>query len=295
MTMRPPVFEISRPAELTSPLIFSSPHSGSYYPPEFLEASRLTPLALRSSEDCYVDRLFSAAPSFGAFLIKANYPRAFLDLNREAYELDPAMFKGGLPPYANSSSPRVAAGLGTIPRLVAEAAPIYKNQLAIEEGLERINSFYFPFHLALQELISKVKAQFGYCLLIDCHSMPKLLTKGSSTTGGFLSSKRQSVDFVVGDNFGTACDGSLSTFVSQFFRDHGYSVTHNQPYAGGYITRRYGRPRQLTHAIQLEIGRNLYMNSRTLEPNDGFQLLQRLLTDFVRAITSFEFLHQAAE
>lgn len=295
MTMLPPVYEIERPAALTAPVIFSSPHSGAFYPTEFLEASRLSPLELRRSEDCYVDELFSAASTCGATLIKANYPRAFLDLNREAYELDLSMFNGHLPDFINCSSSRVLAGLGTIPKLVSEATPIYKTTIAAEEGMQRIRDYYFPYHLALKDLINDVRSRFGFCVLIDCHSMPPLFSKGGFLPERLIRKKGKRIDFVLGDNFGKSCDHSFMAMIHQFLNDKGYSVARNQPYAGGYITQHYGRPRQCVHAIQLEIGRDLYMDCRSLEPHQGFTTLKTDLSELIALITSQEFMQQAAE
>ncbi len=295
MTMPPPVYDIERPAALTAPVIFSSPHSGAFYPADFLEASRLSPLELRRSEDCYVDALFAAASKSGATLIKANYPRAFLDLNREAYELDLSMFKGHLPDFVNCSSSRVLAGLGTIPKLVSEATPIYKTTLSAEEGMQRIKDFYFPYHLALKELIHDVRSRFGFCVLVDCHSMPPLFSKGGFLPDRLIRKKGKRIDFVLGDNFGKSCDHSFMTTIHQFLNDKGYSVARNQPYAGGHITQHYGRPRQAVHAIQLEIGRDLYMDCRSLEPHQGFATLKTDLSELITLITSQEFMQQAAE
>ena len=293
MTKPPPVYEIERPAELTAPVIFSSPHSGAFYPRHFLEASRLSALELRSSEDCYVDRLFSTASKWGALLIKANYPRAFLDLNREAYELDQSMFKGALPDVANTNSPRVLSGLGTIPKLVSEATPIYKTTLAVEEGLERIQDYYFPYHDALRALIDEVKSHFGFCIVIDCHSMPPLFSKGGFLPEKLTRKKGRKIDFVLGDNFGASCDHSLTASIHQFLNDKGHSVARNQPYAGGFITKRYGRPRQAVQVLQLEIGRDLYMDCQTLKPHEGFVGLKAELTELIGMITSSKKMQQA--
>ena len=192
----PTPHEIIMPQRQTLPLVFASPHSGSDYPAEFLAASCLDPMSLRRSEDSFVHEIFSGAPEMGAPLLHALFPRAFVDPNREPYELDPAVFRDRLPPYANTSSPRVAAGLGTIARVVANGANIYRRKLSLEEGLERIRAYYWPYHEALRSLIESTKEQFGYCILIDCHSMPSNTRPPRGRDG-------QRTAFVLGDCYGT--------------------------------------------------------------------------------------------
>ena len=169
---RTQVFEILAPPVQTLPLVLASPHSGTSYPPDFLASSRLDAFSLRKSEDSFVDEIFMAAPRLGAPLIRALFPRAFLDANREAFELDPDMFADALPAYVNTRSPRVAAGLGTIAKVVANGEEIYRGKLRFAEALGRVNRFYHPYHAALKRLIDQTRQRFGYCLLLDCHSMP---------------------------------------------------------------------------------------------------------------------------
>src|SRR5271165_7006921 len=165
-------FETIEPARLASPLVFSSPHSGSSYPPRFLAASRLDPLTLRRSEDAFVDELFLPCVALGAPLLRAKFPRAYLDVNREPYELDPKVFEGSLPEYANTRSLRVAVGLGTVPRVVGDAQPIYRQPISVSEGLGRIEALYRPYHERLRALVERAHRRFGLAVLIDCHSMP---------------------------------------------------------------------------------------------------------------------------
>ncbi len=262
-----PPFEVRRPAEYAAPFVFCSPHSGRIYPRHFIAQSRLDPLTLRRSEDCYVDELFQAAPALGAPLITARFPRAFLDVNREPYELDPSLIRDPLPEYANAHSVRVTGGLGTIARIVADGEEIYREPLSLASALARIETLYIPFHRMLASLLDETLARFGYAVLIDCHSMPSAaMTKGVANRP----------DFVIGDRFGVSCDHRMSHFLRDELTAMGYEVQMNRPYAGGYITEHYGRPDRGWHAVQIEINRGLYLNEFSLERSEGFT---RLLVD----------------
>lgn len=252
------VFEILEPPVQTLPLVLASPHSGALYLPEFLAASKLDGFALRKSEDSFVDEIFLAAPLLGAPLIRALFPRAFLDANREAFELDPDMFADALPAYVNTRSPRVAAGLGTIARVVANGEEIYRGKLRFAEALGRVNRFYHPYHAALKRLIDQTRQRFGYCVLVDCHSMPSTGVPAEGPSG------RSKVDFVLGDCYGSSCTPLLIETAERALRAQGYVVNRNTPYAGGFTTRHYGRPRMGVHALQIEINRSLYMDERTI-------------------------------
>jgi len=257
-TDRRQVYEVLAPGEQTLPLVLASPHSGAQYAPGFLAASRLDGRTLRKSEDCFVDEIFSAAPALGAPLIRALFPRAFLDANREAFELDPEMFADLLPAYVNTRSPRVAAGLGTIARVVANGEEIYRGKLRFAEALVRIDRFYNPYHGALGRLVEDTRARFGHCLLIDCHSMPSAGAPGEPDSG------RPRVDFVLGDCYGASCAACVVDAAEDHLRRLGYAVSRNAPYAGGFTTRHYGRPRMALHALQIEICRGLYMDEASL-------------------------------
>ncbi len=257
-------FVLNRPARQEIPVVFASPHSGRAYPAAFLAAARLDPLALRQSEDGFVDELFAPAPAHGAPLLAATFPRAYCDPNRERWELDPEMFAEPLPPWVNSASARVGAGLGTIPRVVASGETIYRDKLSFAEARARIRDCWEPFHTALAGLIDDTRARFGSCLLIDCHSMPAPQA---------LSARR--ADFVLGDAHGTTCDPAIVRLVEQVLSGLGYRVRRNDPYSGGYITRHYGRPRENTHALQIEIARDLYMLEQRMERLPEFARLQR--------------------
>ncbi|MEO1650186.1 MAG: N-formylglutamate amidohydrolase [Pseudomonadota bacterium] len=280
-----PPFTVHRPPVLTAPLVFCSPHSGRVYPTAFLAASQLDAAALRKSEDCFVDELFSAAPNHGAALIEAHFPRAYLDVNREPYELDPELFSEPLPDFANPRTMRVIGGLGTIARIVSETEEIYADGLPLSAAYERIEQLYRPFHTALGDLLSEVSAQFGFAVLVDCHSMPS----GDQALGN-----TSRPDFVIGDRFGSSCDGRLTRLVRRHLADRGYRVQLNRPYAGGYITEHYGQPFRGQHAIQIEINRGLYLNERKFERHAGFPglaekvegLIELLVTQLPRMQTS---------
>jgi N-formylglutamate deformylase len=254
---------IRAPAVQTLPVVFSSPHSGRAYTPDFMASARLDQATLRRSEDSYVDEIFAAAPLHGAPLIAATFPRAYCDVNREAWELDPAMFEDALPPWVNTTSARVGAGLGTIARVVANGEAIYGIRLRFAEAQNRVRQCWQPYHDALSALVDATVARFGLCLLIDCHSMPSTATHG----------RRPAPDIVLGDAHGAACAAIVARRIDQFFGRQGYVTRRNDPYAGGYVTRHYGRPAQGVHAIQIEIARALYMNEATLERREGLARL----------------------
>ncbi len=274
-------FKIERPARRTAPLVFASPHSGADYPDAFVQGSSLDPLTLRKSEDCFVDKLFAAAPQHGAVLIKAVFPRAYVDVNREPWELDPAMFAGALPTYANTRSPRVAAGLGTIAKVVASGAEIYRDKLDFAEVKARIGRCYEPYHAALSALMEETRDQFGFCILIDCHSMPSIGGPCDRDAGA------PRVDVVLGDCFGTACASVVTNRADAALRRMGMAVTRNDPYAGGFTTRHYGRPHEGMHALQIELNRSLYMDETRYQPHEGFEAIAARLTALIEAMAAF--------
>jgi N-formylglutamate amidohydrolase len=234
---------------------------------------------LRKSEDCFVDDLFAPVVDLGAPLIAATFPRAYVDVNREPYELDPDLFNERLPAFANSQSVRVVGGLGTIPRIVADGENIYRRRLSLAEGLDRIDRCYRPFHAALAALLHETMARFGTAVLVDCHSMPS--ASAASTPGS-------RPDFVVGDRFGTSCGPRVTRTVREALQRLGYDVRLNRPYAGGFITEHYGKPSHGLQAIQIEINRGLYMNETTLAPTAGFTRLSQNLTRLAQDLIAGE-------
>lgn len=264
-------FEIRASVEQRVPFVFNSPHSGRHYPQRFLGMSRLDKDTIRRSEDCYVEQLFGGAVALGAPLLVAHFPRAYLDVNREPWELDPRMFAEPLPSFANIRSPRVAGGLGTVPRLVGEGMDIYRARLPLAEAVSRIRDIYEPYHQTLRHLIGRTQMRFGYAVLVDCHSMPASIRLGE--TGA-------RPDFIVGDRFGASAAPELTDAAIRLLSSMGYSVAYNKPYAGGFITEHYGRPARNRHAVQIEVNRGLYMNERTFEKGAGFAALSDDLTRF---------------
>ena len=284
--LTPPVL-IARPARQTIPLVFCSPHSGREYLGAFLGASRLNALSLRRSEDAYVDRLFAPAVQYGAPLLAARFPRAYLDVNREPYEFDPRLIEGPLPPSANLQSARVAGGLGTVPRLVADGEDIYPGRLPASVALQRIDRLYHPFHQALGSLLAETHRQFGIALLVDCHSMPSISSgnSGSGNSGaGQAGSHRP--HFVIGDRFGTSCAPQITRTVTRALGNWGYDVSANRPYAGGFITEHYGRPHERVHAIQIEINRALYLTEASLEPSANYDAFASVIEGLIGALAA---------
>jgi len=270
----PAPVEVVLPAEQTTPLVFASPHSGRRYPAEFLENARLDALRLRRSEDSFVDELFAAAPDCGAPLVLATFPRAFCDPNREPWELDPAMFADELPPWVNSSSARVTAGLGTIARIVATGEAIYRGKLRFADAERRVHGYWQPYHNQLGELVGTTRRQFGACLLVDCHSMP---------ASGTLP---KAVDIVLGDAFATSCAPHITTWFERSLVNLGYTVRRNEPYSGGFTTRHYGRTRQGVNALQIEIARSLYMDESRIERLPRFATVRRDITELIGALAA---------
>jgi N-formylglutamate amidohydrolase len=273
--------EVLSPRQAATPLVFASPHSGRDYPGELLRNSRLDRHALRQSEDSYVDLLFDEAPHFGAPLLRALFPRAFVDVNRSRDELDPRMFADGLPKSADSRSSRVIAGLGVIPRIVADGQDIYGRKLYYFDARRRLAACYDPYHTALKGLIDEARARFGCAILIDCHSMP-------SAGGAPFRSGEPRIDFVLGDRFGSSCSPSIVRFVEDILTGFGYQVARNAPYAGGYVASSYGRPRSGVHALQIEINRALYLDERRIARTEGFEHLRRNMITLMEKLTAFD-------
>ena len=271
-------FETIRPRRLVAPLVFNSAHSGRVYPERFLAMTRLDHLSIRQSEDAWIDELFGRAPHLGAPLLRAHFPRAYLDVNREPWELDPEMFIDPLSDRFNTTSPRVAAGLGTIAKVVAENKPIYRERLTLEDARMRIEGIYKPYHQALQNLLTDAVAKFGVALLVDCHSMPRITRTG----------ERTAPDVVLGDRYGTTCAPAIIDLVDTIFTAAGLKVARNRPYAGGFCTRTYGRPQHGVHAVQIEISRHLYMNEVTLTRNEGFEPMRALLERLILALIGLD-------
>jgi len=267
-------------APAPTPLVFASPHSGRDYPDDMMAAAALDAVAIRRSEDAFVDELVQTAPKLGASLITARLARAYIDVNREPFELDPAMFADELPEFARARSARVAAGLGAIARVVSEGQEIYSRKLTFAEATRRIESAHQPYHAALAGLIAEAQAAHGCAVLIDWHSMPAAAARG----GG----RDRPCDMVLGDRFGAACSHQLSDRVERELEQLGYRVARNAPYAGGYTTEHYGRPVRRVHALQIEINRALYLDEAKLATTAGFARLQAHLAQLTARLAAMD-------
>ena len=264
----PPPFEIMEPADWRAPIIFNSPHSGSAYPDDFLTASCIDLPTLRRSEDSFMDELIGHLSNRGFPVVRVNFPRCYVDVNREPYELDPRMFSGRLPSFANTRSTRVMGGLGTIPRVAGDGQEIYRGRISLDDALERIEVLYKPYHRALRRLIDTAHQMFGTVVLVDCHSMPST---------GISRDEPRRPDIVVGDRYGTSCAPLLSNQIEETMSRLGYSIGRNKPYAGGFITEHYGNPASGVHAVQLELNRAVYMDEWRRERGQRFT---RVADDF---------------
>ena len=274
------LFEILAPAIWHAPVVFNSPHSGHILPHTLINQSRLGPADLRQSEDRAVDQLFMGCLEAGAPMLRALASRAFVDLNREPYELDSRMFIEALPGYMNPGSPRVAAGFGTVPRQVGDGLDIYRGRIHLADALQRIETYYKPYHRALAELLQAAQNAEGLAMLVDCHSMPNSAARPDGA-------RSKSADIVLGDKFGLACAAEISAWAEQFFVTRGLRIVRNKPYAGGFITETYGAPHHGRHVIQIELNRSLYMNEMTAQLTDDFQDLHQMLDIFALELAKF--------
>jgi len=204
-----PPFEVIEPTACRSPVVFNSPHSGCVYPRAFLDSAKLDLATLRRSEDSFVDDLIAGVVPRGHPLVRVHFPRCYVDVNREPYELDPRMFDGRLPSFANTRSMRVAGGLGTVARVVGDAQEIYHQRIPIDDALRRIEGLYKPYHRALRRLLTRVHRDFGSAVLIDCHSMPSMAG---------AKDDRPRADIVLGDRYGTSCVPIVSEVIEATFR-----------------------------------------------------------------------------
>lgn len=270
-------YHLTQPDQRDTPVVFASPHSGRAYSRDFLRHTVLDERAVRSSEDAFVEQLFAAAPDHGAPLLAAHAPRAYLDLNRAPEELDPALIEGV---RRLSHNPRVASGLGVIPRVVSNGRAIYRGKITLDQAHSRINRYWRPYHDQLQTLLDESRNTFGQAILIDCHSMPHEALDNVSQSAGTRP------DIVLGDRFGAAAAGHVVEQIEAAFASAGLRVARNMPFAGAYVAQHYGRPSRNQHAIQVEIDRALYMDEQTLEPHAQFDAFRTVLTGVIAEITA---------
>jgi len=268
-------YQLLRPDALASSVVFASPHSGREYAWSFMRRSVLSELEIRSSEDAFVDRLIESAPSFGAPLLLASVPRAFVDLNRNSDELDPALIEGV---RKSGHNPRIASGLGVIPRVVANGRAIYRGKLSQMEARTRLNEYWHPYHGALTGLINDAHRSFGKAILVDFHSMPREALDGMASSGKPLP------NIVLGDRYGASAKSEIVDQIEAAFAEAGFSVSRNAPFAGAYVTQTYGRPARNQHAVQIEIDRSIYMDEASLTPNASFDSVRQRLSQVIEAI-----------
>ena len=265
-------YRLTLPDPRSTGVVFASPHSGRAYSRAFLARSALDARAIRSSEDAFVDELFAAAPHHGAPLLAAEAPRAFVDVNRAADELDPALIEGV---RRGGHNPRVSSGLGVIPRVVAGGRAIYRGRMTLADARARLEGCWEPYHAALRGLMEESHAAFGEAILIDCHSMPH-----EAVDGG----RAGRPDVVLGDRFGAAAAPGLVERVEAAFARAGLRVARNAPFAGAYVTQAYGRPSHGSHAIQVEIDRALYMDEARVERRPDFDAFRAVVSGVVAEI-----------
>ncbi|WP_306006587.1 N-formylglutamate amidohydrolase [Aquicoccus porphyridii] len=270
-------YDLVYPERRTTSVVFASPHSGRDYPWAFLRRTVLDARSIRTSEDAFVDQLFDCAPQFGAPLLRAGAPRAFIDLNRGPEELDPALIEG-VPKIGHN--PRIASGLGVIPRVVANGKAIYRGKLPLSEARWRIDTYWRPYHQVLQRQLNEAHGLFGEAILVDCHSMPH------EALDSIARGVRRRPEVVVGDRFGASASGEVVERVEAAFAAAGLAVVRNAPFAGAYITQTYGRPARCQHAVQIEIDRSLYMNEQSIRPNGNFDAFRRLMRGVVAEISA---------
>jgi len=270
-------YNLYQPSCRQTSVVFASPHSGNAYPPAFLDETVLDEQQIRSSEDAFVDQLFAAAPKFGAPMITAVAPRAYIDLNRGPDELDPALVEGV---RRVAHNPRIASGLGVVPRVVSNGRAIYRGKMTIEEAHARVTTYWRPYHDCLQMLLDQSRNDFGEAILIDCHSMPREALVNVRSSDGLRP------EIVLGDRFGVSAAHHIVAAVEDAFVAAGFRVARNMPFAGAYIAQHYGRPARQQHAIQVEIDRTLYMDEVNLCPHDGFDAFKSKLDSAIASIAA---------
>jgi N-formylglutamate deformylase len=273
-----PPFRRRAPATAQLPLVLDSPHSGEHYPEDFNHAPPRA--VVRQAEDTHVARLYRGAPRFGATLIEATFPRAYIDANRSLDDLDPAMLADAWPvPLAVSR--KTEQGIGLLWRIARGGAPMYDRKLTVREVQQRIDRWYSPYHAALAAELDGLHRSFGAVWHVNCHSMPAVGDANADDPG------RARADFVLGDRDGTTCAPEFTALVADAVRDFGYSVAINDPYKGVEIVRRHGRPGIGRHSLQIELNRRLYMDEDTLAPNAHYPEMERDLERLMEAVSAY--------
>lgn len=266
------LYSLSKAKHKTNNIIYNSPHSGEKFPPGFFSNVAVDLNTLLCSGDSFVDQLFAEASNNGSVLISNLYARSFIDTNRDAFELDPTMISGEITKEIITESPKVTMGFGSIAKYAYTRENIYKGKIPFVEILKNIETYYYPVHKKLAELLNEYHDDYGYSLLIDCHSMPSYEFLGHTQTNN------RQADIILGDLHGKSCDKAITNYLTQHFQKFDLTVSHNAPFAGGYNTSHYSAPQKNQHAIQIEIKKSLYMNEKTRTPNEYMEPLKIIMS-----------------
>lgn len=272
------VYDEFNTKDIKYPMILSSPHSGEIFPSEFLAHSALYEKELRSSHDCYVTELIKKASDSGIPLLSMNISRTFIDVNRDKIELDDTMFYNA-PKRNDINSRRCRVGLGVLHRVVYPNKNIYDGLLNYNEAQERIKKIYDVYHKRLTQLIEKCIKKFGYCYILDCHSMPSMICN--------IMNETKPLDFCICNLFDESCPAEVSAFLRKELEAYGYRAEYNRPYSGAYITFNYCQPRRKIFTLQLEINRQLYMYEKSFNKNNKFQLVSSQISDSITSLGNF--------
>ena len=265
------------PAGGVIPLVLDSPHSGTHYPEEFDHAPAR--ILVRQAEDTHVATLWRAAPSFGATLLEARFPRSFIDPNRGLDDIDPELLADPWP-HAIAPTRKTLQGIGLVWRMAGDGVPMYARKLTSAEVTDRIDRYWRPYHAELDAVLDARVRRFGAVWHLNCHSMPAVGDARADDPG------RARADVVLGDRDGSTCEPAFTRLVADTLRHLGYAVAINDPYKGVEIVRRHGRPAEQRHSLQLEIKRTLYMDEQTFEPTDGFLRLEADLARLTATIAA---------
>jgi N-formylglutamate deformylase len=257
----------------SGPLVLDSPHSGTWYPPDFGYSCALADL--RQAEDTHVEKLWSFAASMDQSFLQAHFARSYLDLNRDPGDVDPTLIDGAWP-HTVQAGDKVRRGMGLVWQRTLAGTPVYGRRLTAQEVARRTALCWEPYHAALAGAIAQAKARHGYCIHLNCHSMPSDRALYEADFPGW-----EPTDFVVGDRRGSTAAPALTAWIAAFLRERGWRVDVNYPYQGVELLRRHAAPDHGIHSIQLEVSRKLYMDERTLELHSGAQAVQ----DTLRALT----------
>lgn len=278
------VLSIEKPASAL-PVVFDSPHSGAEYPDDFLYAC---PFAeLQKAEDTYVDDLFSEASAHGASMLKALFPRSYIDANRAGDDIDPEILEGDWPTELHgpiNPTTRSASGIGLIRRLVRPGLPVYDRRLAASEIMARIENYYRPYHAALKDLLDEAHYNYGQVWHINCHSMPASTAVPHKPHSLYLGSPR-GLDIVLGDRNGSTAGREFVHSARAFLEGLGYRIGLNDPFKGAELVKLYSAPTRGRHSLQIEINKALYMDEKTGERSSNFANLKDDLTKFIAFCT----------